>query len=88
VIVDFSTLLAGTKLVLKNTAKTPFPAGAAPIATTVGQIMEFRVTGNQVNDNSFNPAVAGATLRGGAGQGPAIERLVNPATGGSGATSL
>jgi len=81
VIVDFSTVPAGTNLVLKNTAKTPFPAGAAPIATTVGQIMQFRVNGNAVNDTTFNPAVAGATLRGGAGQGPAIMRLVNAATG-------
>ena len=81
VIVDFSTVLAGTKLVLKNSAKTPFPAGAAPISNTVGQIMQFRVNGNAVNDTTFNPAVAGATLRGSTGQGPPIKRLVNTATG-------
>jgi spore coat protein A len=81
VIVDFSTIPIGTKLVLRNTAKTPFPAGAAPIANTVGQIMQFVVGGPPtVPDTSFNPAVGGAALRGGA-QNPLIERLVNPATG-------
>jgi FtsP/CotA-like multicopper oxidase with cupredoxin domain len=81
VIVDFSTVPAGTNLILKNTAKTPYPAGAAPISNTVGQIMQFRVAGGAVTDTKFNPAVAGATLRGGVGQGPAIKRLVNTATG-------
>lgn len=81
VIVDFSTVAAGTNLILKNTAKTPYPAGSAPTGNTVGQVMQFKVAGNAVTDTSFNPAAAGATLRGGAGQGPAIVRLVNPATG-------
>jgi FtsP/CotA-like multicopper oxidase with cupredoxin domain len=81
VIVDFSTVPAGTNLILKNTAKTPFPAGAAPMGATTGQIMQFRIGGGAVADTTFNPTLAGATLRGGAGQGPAIKRLVNPATG-------
>jgi len=85
VIIDFSTVPAGTNLVLKNTAKTPFPAGAAPISNTVGQIMQFRVNGSAAADTTFNPALAGATLRGGTGQGPVIQRLVNPATGARGA---
>ena len=30
---------------LKNSAKTPYPAGAAPKGNTVGRIMQFRVSG-------------------------------------------
>ena len=91
VIIDFAGYQAGVtgpnglpysgNWVLKNTAKTPFPGGAAAIGGTTGQIMQFRVTGTPGTDTTFNPAAAGATLRGGAGQGPAIVRLVNPATG-------
>jgi len=81
VVMDFGAVPGGTNFVVRNTAKTPFPAGAAPAASTVGQVMQFRVVGTPGTDTSFNPAVAGATLRGGAGQGPAIVRLVNPATG-------
>ena len=43
--------------------------------------MQFRVIGAPGTDRSFNPAALGATLRGRAGQGPAIVRLVNPTTG-------
>jgi FtsP/CotA-like multicopper oxidase with cupredoxin domain len=84
VIVDFAGVAPGTNLILKNTAKTPYPGGAAPQGATLGQIMQFRVGSCPsgqcgVADTSFNPAVAGATIRGGAGQ--AIVRLANPATG-------
>lgn len=45
VIVDFSSLLLGTKLILRNNANTPFPgmAGNEPDPATVGQIMQFTV---------------------------------------------
>jgi spore coat protein A len=68
---------SGTWL-LKNTAKTPFPNGAAAIGGTTGQIMQFRVQGTTVpgTDSSFNPAVVGATVR----PSPMV-RLANPATG-------
>ena len=81
VIMDFAAVPTGTNFILRNTAKTPFPAGAASPASTTGQIMQFRVQGALGTDSSFNPAVLGASLRGGAGQGPAIVRLANPATG-------
>jgi spore coat protein A len=91
VIVDFAGFQAGAigpngrpysgTWLLKNQAKTPFPNGAAAIGATTAQIMQFRVTGAPGTDTTFNPAVVGATLRGGAGQGPALVRLVNPATG-------
>jgi FtsP/CotA-like multicopper oxidase with cupredoxin domain len=90
-IVDFAGFQAGVlgpnglpysgNWLLKNTAKAPFPAGAAAIGGTTGQIMQFRVQGTPGNDASFNPAQLGATLRGGTGQGPAVVRLANPATG-------
>jgi len=82
VIMDFAAVPTGTNFILRNTAKTPFPAGAASPASTTGQIMQFRVGNVPANpDTSFNPATPGATLRGGAGQGPAIARLVNPVAG-------
>jgi FtsP/CotA-like multicopper oxidase with cupredoxin domain len=85
-IVDFAGFQAGVTgpngvpysgtWLLKNTAKTPFPNGAAAIGTTTGQIMQFCVVGTPGTDTSFNPAVAGATVR------PApMVRLANPASG-------
>ena len=82
VIVDFAGVAPGTKLVLKNSAKTPFPGGVTPQGATLGQIMEFRVgaCGSLCGpaDTSFNPAAAGATIR---TTDQAIQRLVNPMTG-------
>ncbi len=52
---------SGTWL-LKNNAKTPYPAGAAPSGTTVGRIMQFRVASGALTDPSYNPA-SGTPLR-------------------------
>jgi spore coat protein A len=73
VIVDFAGVAPGTNLVLKNTAKTPFPGGATPQGATLGQIMQFRVGACTSGlcgaaDTSFNPV--GATLR------PAVNKIV------------
>jgi len=46
ILIDFSNLAAGTNVLLRNKAKAPFPAGATADPRTVGQIMQFRVTGN------------------------------------------
>lgn len=68
VMIDFAGVTPGTNLIIKNTAKTPFPAGVAPKGSTVGQIMQLRV-GACVSgkcgaaDTSFNPAAAGAVIR-------------------------
>jgi spore coat protein A len=82
VIIDFTGVAANTEFILYNSARAPYPKGATADPQTVGQLMKFRVmlplTGA---DTSFNPAVAGATLRGGSGQPPLIQRLVNPTTG-------
>ncbi|MHC1745458.1 MAG: multicopper oxidase family protein [Syntrophobacteraceae bacterium] len=49
IVVDF-TSAAGTTIVLKNTARTPYPAGAPADQQTVGQILQLRVTGTPVTD--------------------------------------
>jgi len=43
ILVDFSGLPVGTKILLRNNAKAPFPKGAAPEGSTLGQIMQFTV---------------------------------------------
>ena len=84
VIVDFADTTnnpnpSGTYL-LRNTGRTPYPKGGPPNGSTLGRIIQLRVQGGAVADSSYNPATGG-TLRGGTGQGPAIVRLVNSATG-------
>lgn len=50
ILVDFSNLPAGTQVIMRNTAKAPFPAGSAADPRTVGQIMRFMVgTGTPVH---------------------------------------
>jgi FtsP/CotA-like multicopper oxidase with cupredoxin domain len=64
---------------MRNTAKTPFPAGVAPGGTTTGRIMKFFVDpASTLPDEPYNPAGGGA-LR------TAMVRLANPATGTPGA---
>jgi spore coat protein A, manganese oxidase len=56
VIVDFSRL-AGQNVLLKNSARSPYPAGASADPKTVGQIMQFRVgTTLSAPDTSVIPA--------------------------------
>ncbi len=43
ILVDFSDITPGTKIILHNNANTPFPDGESPDANTVGQIMQFTV---------------------------------------------
>jgi spore coat protein A len=73
VIVDFNGYQAGVigpngaaysgNWLLKNNAKTPYPAGASPQGSTVGRIMLFRVVLPLTEpDNSYDPA-SGAALR-------------------------
>lgn len=91
VIIDFAGYQAGTvgpngaaysgTWLLRNTAKTPYPGGATVNGNTIGRIVQFRVGAAPASDASFNPALAGATLRGGLGQGAALVRLANPAAG-------
>ena len=45
IIVDFSKVAVGTKVLMTNTAKAPFPGGAPVDPQTTGQIMQFTVAG-------------------------------------------
>ncbi|MEJ2597974.1 MAG: multicopper oxidase domain-containing protein [Anaerolineales bacterium] len=73
IIIDF-TGLDNQILILRNTGRTPYPKGASPQGTTLGQIMLFRVGAGPVADASYDPA-SGIPLR------PNMVRLVNPAAG-------
>lgn len=84
IIVDFSGM-SGKTFTLVNSAKAPYPAGTPADPSTVGQIMQFRVNLPLSGvDTTFNPALPGATLRGGAGQPAAVTKLAN-GVGGLGA---
>lgn len=83
VILDFSVAAPGANLVIKNTAKTPFPNGVAPKGATLGMVMQFRLgacTSGQCGaaDSSFNPAAADAVIR---APGQKIVRLPGTAGG-------
>jgi FtsP/CotA-like multicopper oxidase with cupredoxin domain len=74
IIVDFAGLAPGTNLLLRNTARAPYPNGDTPAGSTMGRIMQFRVVAGGDADTSYDPA-AGGSLR------TPMVRLVNPATG-------
>ncbi len=66
ILVDFSKLSIGTKVILQNTAKAPSPAGTAADPQTTGQIMQFTVTAAggppfPALPVTLNPTLAGAT---------------------------
>ena len=57
VIINFSTSPAGTVWTIRNSGKTPYPAGTPPIGSTIGRIMKFVVNGQLLGaDNSVIPA--------------------------------
>lgn len=58
ILIDFSSLAPGTKLLMLNDANTPFPGGDAPDIHTVGQIMQFTV----LDTPSVPPPILPATL--------------------------
>ena len=72
VIVDFAGFANPNGWLLKNTAKTPFPAGAAPQGATTAKVMLFKVSPSPAPNTAFNPAAPGATIR---APGNAIVRL-------------
>lgn len=85
VIIDFKAF-AGQTLTIMNSANGPFPfGGIIPDPNGTAEIMQFRVNAMPVPpapplvDSSFDPAAPLATLRGGAGQPPAIVRLADGA---------
>jgi FtsP/CotA-like multicopper oxidase with cupredoxin domain len=52
VIIDFSEVPVGTNLLLRNSAKAPYPKGTAADPQTTGQVMQFRVVAASGPDNS------------------------------------
>ncbi len=82
VIIDFAAFAPGTRLLLANSAKAPYPAGAPPSGGTLGRIMELRVGACTsgfcgATDPSYNPAL-NTPIRTGA---DAIVRLADPVLG-------
>jgi len=73
-IIDFAGLAPGTRLILRNVAKTPYPAGDAVNGATLGRVMQFRVMTGSGADVSYDPAT-GSALR-----SPMV-RLVDPVAG-------
>jgi FtsP/CotA-like multicopper oxidase with cupredoxin domain len=51
VLIDFSSVPAGTKVLMSNIAKAPYPAGTPADPRTVGQVMQFVVNGVQGYSN-------------------------------------
>jgi spore coat protein A, manganese oxidase len=75
VIIDFAGLVPGTRLILRNVAKTPYPSGDTVKGNTLGRILQIRVVaGGGSADASYDPAAGGA-LR------TAMVRLVDPVAG-------
>jgi FtsP/CotA-like multicopper oxidase with cupredoxin domain len=77
VLIDFSALPNGTKIVLQNNARTPFPSGPRNKrkgGIAIPQLMQFTV---DTTKTPF-PGAAPATLRGGPGQPPAITPPARP----------
>jgi FtsP/CotA-like multicopper oxidase with cupredoxin domain len=60
IIVDFSTLFPGDRVIVRNRANAPFPNGESPNPKTVGTIMQFTVTG-PLSDSS-QPIIIPTTL--------------------------
>ena len=52
VVVDFTGVRAGTRFLIRNAARAPFPAGDAPDPATVAQVMELRVVALRGSDTS------------------------------------
>jgi FtsP/CotA-like multicopper oxidase with cupredoxin domain len=72
VIIDFAGF-GGQRLIMRNTARHPYPKGTAPNGGTTGRILQFRVKNAASADHSYDPA-SGTPLR------PPMVRLANPTT--------
>jgi len=72
-IVDFSKLKVGTKVVMFNAARTPFPGGAMPTVNGTDTIMQFTVVAN--TSGLPNTAIAAGTALRAAGN--PIQPIIN-----------
>nr|WP_245249538.1 PKD domain-containing protein [Methanolinea mesophila] len=64
ILIDFSSLAPGTKVILMNDAPTPFPSGDAVDPATTGQIIQFTVTSGVGPGMPVLPAELNPTLNG------------------------
>jgi spore coat protein A len=64
VLLDFSNVPAGHKIIMKNTAPGPFPDGDPADPNTVGQILQFTVKGHQGPEKHSLPSTLNPTLSG------------------------
>ena len=64
VLVDFSNVAPGTKIILQNAANAPFPYGDPVNPLTTGQIMQFNVTNNHGRTLVTLPTLLNPTLVG------------------------
>jgi len=64
IIVDFSMLSPGDRVIIRNSANAPFPSGTTPDPKTVGQIMQFTVNGplSDVNQPTTIPPTLPSTI--------------------------
>ena len=64
IIVDFSMLSPGDRVIIRNGANAPFPSGTTPDPKTVGQIMQFTVNGplSDVNQPTTIPPTLPSTI--------------------------
>lgn len=64
ILVDFSKLSPGTKVIMNNNANAPFPDGDPVDPETTGQIMQFTVKRNHGFDAKPLPYILNPTLKG------------------------
>ena len=57
ILVDFSAVPIGTKIIMTNTAKAPFPNGATADPQTIGQIMQFTVAATSATPGATAPTL-------------------------------
>ena len=64
IIIDFSTLSPGDRVIIRNSANAPFPSGTTPNPKTVGTIMQFTVNGplSDVNQPTTIPLTLPSTI--------------------------
>jgi FtsP/CotA-like multicopper oxidase with cupredoxin domain len=60
ILVDFSAVPVGTKIIMTNTAKAPFPGGAKADPQTIGQIMQFTVAATSPTSGATAPILPAA----------------------------
>ena len=64
IIVDFSILSPGDRVIIRNSANAPFPSGTSPDPKTVGEIMQFTVNGplSDANQPTTSPLTLPSTI--------------------------